>query len=145
MDTTRTLVDALYAGVFRNYTNLKLIVAHAGGVLPLVAPRLFTLGTLPWVPNPHDITVAEMKEQLSRLYYDVAISANSAALSGLLELTDERHIVFGTDYPPATERGIEENIAALNVFAEHQGQQTLRYESIAGNALDLFPGIQQRI
>jgi 6-methylsalicylate decarboxylase len=54
-----------------------------------------------------------VREQLSRLYFDTAIAGFEANLAPVLALTSADHIVFGTDYPPATELIIEQNIAAL--------------------------------
>lgn len=67
-ETTRTLVDLLYAGMFRKFPNVKLIIAHCGGALPALSGRLIALGTEIWVPNPNHITKDEMKQDLSSLY-----------------------------------------------------------------------------
>lgn len=145
MDTARTLVDAVYAGVFRKHRNVKVIVAHAGGTLPALAPRLFDLGTLPWVPNPNAVSVDEMKRQLASLYYDVAISASTATLVALSELTSPQHILFGTDFPPAGSKAIKGNIGSLKSFGQMVDRPQLRWERIASNALDVFPSIQRRV
>lgn len=74
-ETTRTVVDMLYAGIFRKFPSITFILAHAGGALPVLSGRLKLLGTEPWVPNPNDITQREMQEQLARLYLDTAATA----------------------------------------------------------------------
>jgi len=64
LDTARTVVDMLYAGVFRRYQNFNVILAHGGGVLPTLAGRLDTLGPWPlgWADNPQHVTTAEMAQ-----------------------------------------------------------------------------------
>jgi predicted TIM-barrel fold metal-dependent hydrolase len=135
-DTCRTVTDLLYAGVFERYTGLKFIVPHAGGVLPTLAPRLQTIGTVYYVPHPESLTPDTIREQLSRLYFDTAIAGSEASIAPVLALTSADHIVFGSDFPPATEPVIDVNIAAL---------ETLRLlteaerDAVFGGARRLFP------
>jgi len=103
----------LYAGVLSRYNDLRFIVSHAGGPLPTLAPRLGTIGTLPWVAHPAELTQAAVRTQLSRLYFDTAIAGTAASIGPVLELTKPDHIVFGSDFPPASEPVIDQNIAAL--------------------------------
>lgn len=112
-DTCRTVTDMLYAGVFERYANLKFIVSHAGGAMPALAPRLSSIGTVHYVPHPESLTPETVRDQLSRLYFDTAIAGFEANLAPVLALTSADHIVFGTDYPPATVPIIDQNIAAL--------------------------------
>lgn len=115
-DTCRTVTDMLYAGILNRYNSVKFIVAHAGGPLPTLAPRLGTIGTLPWVPHPAELTQAAVRTQLARLYFDTAIAGTAASIVPVLELTAPDHIVFGTDFPPASEPVIDQNIAALGAL-----------------------------
>jgi predicted TIM-barrel fold metal-dependent hydrolase len=115
-DTCRSVTDMLYAGVLSRYNDLKLIVSHAGGPLPTLAPRLSTIGTLPWVAHPAELTQEAVRTQLTRLYFDTAIAGTAASIGPVLELTKPDHIVFGSDFPPASEPVIDQNIAALGAL-----------------------------
>ena len=115
-DTCRSVTDMLYAGVLSRHANLKFILPHAGGPLPTLAPRLCTIGTLPWVAHPAELTQAAVHTQLSRLYFDTAIAGTAASIGPVLELTTPDHIVFGSDFPPASEPVIDQNIAALGAL-----------------------------
>jgi predicted TIM-barrel fold metal-dependent hydrolase len=106
----------LYAGVLNRHKNIKFILSHAGGPLPTLAPRLSTIGTLHWVPHPSELTQEAVLTQLARLYFDTAIAGTAASIGPVLELTTPDHIVFGTDFPPASEPVIEQNIAALGAL-----------------------------
>jgi predicted TIM-barrel fold metal-dependent hydrolase len=112
-DTCRSVADMLYAGVLERYSNLNIILSHAGGALPTLAPRLSSIGTVHYVPHPPQLTPHAVLQQLSRLYFDTAIAGTAASLAPVLELTSVDHIVFGTDFPPATEPIIDQNMAAL--------------------------------
>ena len=115
-DTCRTVADMLYAGILNRYNNVKFILSHAGGPLPTLAPRLGTIGTLPWVRHPPELTQEAVRTQLARLYFDTAIAGTAASIGPVLELTKPDHIVFGSDFPPASEPVIDQNIAALGAL-----------------------------
>jgi 6-methylsalicylate decarboxylase len=136
MDTARTVVDALYAGVFRRYPRIKFIIAHAGGVLPILATRVATTGMLPWVPNPQQLSPEEVKAQLAALYYDTALSAHANSLLPLLETTSASHVLFGSDYPPAGETVIEANMQLLRDTTVLDDAQLA---AMATTAAALFP------
>ena len=115
-DTCRSVTDMLYAGVLSRHNNIKFILSHAGGPLPTLAPRLGTIGTLPWVAHPAELTQEAMRTQLSRLYFDTAIAGTASSIAPVLEMTKANHIVFGSDFPPASEPVIDQNIAALGAL-----------------------------
>lgn len=101
VDTARTIVDVVYAGLPLRYPRLALIVAHAGGALPGLVPRILSLGTKPWVSNPNGITRDQLRAQLFSLYYDTAIAGDASVLRPVLDLAGSGQVLFGTDFPPA--------------------------------------------
>jgi predicted TIM-barrel fold metal-dependent hydrolase len=115
-DTCRSVADMLYPGVLSRHNNIRFILSHAGGALPTLAPRLGTIGTLPWVAHRPELTQETVLAELARLYFDTAIAGTAASLGPVLELTEPDHIVFGTDFPPASEPVIDQNIAALGAL-----------------------------
>jgi predicted TIM-barrel fold metal-dependent hydrolase len=143
MDTARTVVDALWAGVLSRHPDVNLILAHAGGVLPVLAPRIVDLGPMEWVPDPAEgITYDEVRAQLSRLYSDTAIAGTDSALAPLLQMTDPTHIVFGTDYPAAGPSVIDSSLAALSRTRLLTEKELF---AVATNAIHLFPSLRDRI
>lgn len=142
VDTARTVIDAVYARLFQRHPHLRLILAHAGGVLPALAARLASVGILPWVPNPRSVTAEDVTGQLAGLYYDTAIGATPHSLLPLLQTTTADHVVFGTDYPPAGVAIIEANMAAL---AETPALTPTELADLPANALRLFPSLRDRL
>lgn len=132
-DTCHSVGDMLYAGVFERYTSIRFILSHAGGALPTLAPRIATIGTLSWAPHRRALTEDSVLKQLSGLYFDTAIAGSRAAILPLLELTSSDHIVFGTDFPPASVPVIERNISWLDAL------DILDPKEVANNARSLFP------
>ncbi len=88
-DTARTVVDMLYAGVFRHYPRFNLLLAHGGGALPSLAGRVanFGDGARGWVANPQRITAAEMCAAFARFYYDTALAGTAHSLDPILDVT----------------------------------------------------------
>ena len=142
-ETTRTLVDMLYAGTFRRHPNIKFIASHGGGALPLLADRLELLGAEPWVPNPNGIAKEEIKEQLSRLYVDTA-AVGVAALMPALRLVGKKHVVYGADcgVPCSTEATMEEN--RKNILG-YEGLTEEEKDAIGHNVKVLFPEAIKRM
>lgn len=143
-DTARTVVDMMYAGVFRRHPQLKIILAHAGGALPALAYRVESLGTLNWMPNPNKITATEMRDAMASLYYDTALSATDHALAPLLAVTSSDHIVYGSDYgAPCTDVAVlTTNLAKLKSYGRiPEAQRT----ALGHNAMRLFPRAASRL
>ncbi len=142
-ETTRTLVDMLYAGTFRKYPNIKFIASHGGGALPLLADRLELLGAEPWVPNREKITKEEIKEQLGRLYVDTA-AVGVSALMPALKLVGKERVVYGADcgVPCSTEATMEEN--RKNILG-YEGLTEEEKDAIGHNVKKLFPEAVKRM
>ncbi|GGK70322.1 amidohydrolase [Sphaerisporangium melleum] len=125
MDTARAVANMLFGGTLSRNPDIRFILAHAGGVVPFLSWRLELAGT--WVLPDAGVDVPG---ELRRLYYETAQSASPATLACLREVTGDRNILFGTDYPfmndtvvAATRRHLED-VAGLD---------------LTGNALALFP------
>jgi predicted TIM-barrel fold metal-dependent hydrolase len=141
-DTTRTVVDAIYAQLFQRYPDFALILAHGGGALPALAHRVAQLGTRSsLVPGLKGLARKDIAEQIAGLYYDTAVAGASTALAPLLEVTGADHVLFGTDYLPAGIETIEANHGALLSSTLFSSEQL---EATTGTALRLFPGISDR-
>ena len=109
-DTTRAVIDMLYAGVFRRFPDIQFVIAHAGVCVPALSGRLELLGTEEWVPNPQSITKEEIKCQLGMLYVDTAASAKTA-LDPAIRMVGIERCIYGSDCGVAcsNERTMEEN------------------------------------
>jgi len=141
-DTTRTVVDAIYAQLFQRYPDFALILAHGGGALPTLAHRIAQLGTRSsLVPGLTGLTSKDIEEQIAGLYYDTAIAGGPTVLAPLLEVTGADHVLFGTDYLPAGIETIEANhVALLSSTLISSNQLAATTET----ALRLFPGMSDR-
>jgi 6-methylsalicylate decarboxylase len=135
-DTARTVIDLVFSNTIRRCPNLKIILPHAGGVLPAIAQRIALLAPMP-VMKPSPKPSREVIAEFSGLYYDLAMSANQPSFDVLRTLAPLSQILFGSDFPfqPAA------NVAAnVDNFRGLGGMTAEAHEAIARlNALRLFP------
>jgi 6-methylsalicylate decarboxylase len=102
-ETTRTATSLLIGGVPSRYKKIRFILSHAGGTLPSLAPRIaLSLSMMPGLVE----RVGDPLTGLRSFYYDTALSAGASTLSGLGQITDPDHILFGTDFPFAPTHAI---------------------------------------
>jgi len=127
-DTTRAIVNMLYAGTFERCPNVRMIFSHGGGTLPYLLPRI-TITAGERIPG----LVATVRS----LYYDIASVMGAPALRSLQEVADPTHLLWGSDLPfvNADRVGRElEHWTAYDGF-DTAGRAAVEHE----NGLKLFP------
>jgi len=75
---------------------------------------------------------------LKRFYYDTALSASGHAFASLQTLVDGSKMLFGSDYPFATEAAVPATIAGVRGYAGFSETDVAAIER--ENATTLFPG-----
>ncbi len=86
-DSTRMAVNLIRTGTITRYPDIKLIVAHGGGTIPYLYPRLLTaLG-------------ATGGKQLPSFYYDLTATATPGQTQLLRDVVDVRNLLMGFDFP----------------------------------------------
>lgn len=98
------MLQLVQAGIFTQYPNLKIIVHHAGGMVPFFAGRI------------KYILSAEQVTAFHKFYVDTAILGNPLALKLTVDYFGADHVLFGTDAPLgiAPAGATEEIIAAID-------------------------------
>jgi predicted TIM-barrel fold metal-dependent hydrolase len=145
-DTARTVVDMLYAGVFRRYPRFNIILAHGGGALPALAGRLISMGpdSRKRTFNPNKITEAEMRDTFARFYYDTGLAGTAHSLEPVLAVTTPDHVLYGADFgAPCTD--IEICDLHLDAVRNHSRLTAAQREALGTNVLPLFPKFAERI
>ncbi|MGV9799406.1 amidohydrolase family protein [Mycobacterium sp. NPDC003449] len=94
-DTARTVVDLILSGAAERYPNIRFIIPHGAGVLPLLADRveLFRMLEAGAIVGP---TVSEL---LAQFWYDLAGTTSPAQLQALHSIASEDRLLYGSDYP----------------------------------------------
>lgn len=140
LDTTRTIVDLLYARTLQANPDLKVIVPHGGAALPALVARIAAFANLRLI-TPRPTSEEEVFETLRTLYYDVALSAHPVALDGLRRIAPLTQILFGSDWPFTPELGVARN---LHQLTNDNGLSEADLQAIArANAERVFPRLVQ--
>lgn len=86
-ELTQAMYQIVKAGYFEKYPNLKIIVHHAGAMVPFFSGRI-----------KHTMTQQEYLD-FKKFYVDTAILGNTKALELAFDFFGEDHMLFGTDAP----------------------------------------------
>ncbi|MEE2968708.1 MAG: amidohydrolase family protein [Pseudomonadota bacterium] len=132
-DTARCVFSLLFSGTLARCPDIRFILCHAGGAVPVTVGRAEQMGLhnmfADRIPNGID-------HELQRLYYDVALSSNRPALSALFSYVAVSQVLLGTDYPFG---GTAETIRGLEEFGLDAGDL---HDIHRGNAERLIPRLK---
>src|SRR5918993_525496 len=148
---TRSLISS---GTLKRYPNVRIILSHAGGAVPLFADRLIDRSEIVALvreaqagraapPSPETLermmraATEDAYELFRGLYYDTALSANPTVLGALQRLVPASRILLGTDFPFAQEVGVRYSLDGLAAYEGFGEEERATIES--GTALTLFP------
>ncbi len=97
-ETTRTATSLIISGALRRFADVRFILAHAGGTLPYLVPRVsLSVSMMPGVAE----RVGDVNAAFALFYYDTALSAGASTISALMQVARPDHVLFGTDFPMA--------------------------------------------
>ena len=97
-DSSLNTLRLIQSGLFDETPDLKLIVAHVGGVIPYLWGRIGTYCTpSPLVPNAPRLA-HPLDHYLRQLYVDT-VCYNVEALKCCYEVMGAEHLLYGTDHP----------------------------------------------
>lgn len=88
-ETTRTVANMLYKGIYQRFPNIRWQLPHAGGAIPFLSYRSgLAAGHASVNQSPY-----------ANLFFDTALSSAPAAMAAVRKVTDVSHVLLGTDYP----------------------------------------------
>ena len=128
-DETRCAQSLLVNGTLTKFPDIKFIIFHAGGVLPVMAGRIqdrYPKNKAQWIPNG-------VWAELRKFYYEIAHGTWRQNLLALKEFVPTSQVLFGTDFTPEP---IETTLRELpnSPYSSDELQQIERT-----NAEKLFP------
>jgi predicted TIM-barrel fold metal-dependent hydrolase len=97
-DITRACTSILAGGVLHKYPNIKIIIPHSGGTMPVLAGRI--KDRYPGDPKHAEYIPNGVYPELKKFYFDIAHASFPMPLAALLKFAPEDHILFGTDFSP---------------------------------------------
>jgi 6-methylsalicylate decarboxylase len=134
-ETTRAITDVVLAGVLRRHPNLKVIVPHAGAVLPVLANRVDMMAPL-LAHAGGEAELPSLRAGLKMLYFDLAGAPVEEQLAALLSVADPARLLYGSDFPFTPWQGC--HYLAQQLEASSQLDDTGRDGVFTDNAAALF-------
>lgn len=119
-DTTRTVVNLLANRTLEKFPRIRLVVPHCGSFLPYMKSRaggMFRLLSAMGRMEPVD-----MEAGMKHLWFDLAGDPTPDQMDMLLRITDEHHIVYGSDYPYVLAPIVLQRKKALDEVLAQRGQ-----------------------
>ena len=134
-ETTRSVVQMILSGVTIRYPDLRIIVPHAGAMLPVIASRVELLS--PLLPLAKDHPLPDLRAELRKLHYDLAGAPLPELLGALLQVADKNHLHYGSDWPFTPADACEK--LARQLDATPLLNADAKHATMDGNARQLFP------
>jgi len=96
-DITRGCTSILANGVLHKYPNVKIIIPHSGGTMPMIAGRI--KDRYPHDPKHEEYIPNGVIAELQKFYIDIAHASFPYPMAAMMKFALPDHIMFGTDYP----------------------------------------------
>jgi 6-methylsalicylate decarboxylase len=100
MNTARTILSLMINGITREFSGIRFIFSHGGGVMPLLIHRI--AGFSDWdAVGPGRLRVLfpdGIEAEFRKLYFEGAQAYSPVNMDALMRLVPASHILFGTDY-----------------------------------------------
>jgi 6-methylsalicylate decarboxylase len=97
-DITRACTSLLAGGVLHKYADIRFIIPHSGGTMPVLAGRI--KDRFPSDPKHAEYVPNGVYPELQKFYFDIAHASFPMPLAALLKFAPTSHILFGTDFSP---------------------------------------------
>jgi len=94
-DTARTVIDLILGGAAERYPDIRFIIPHGAGVLPLLADRVQLFRML----ESGASTEPTVSELLAGFWYELAGTTSPRQIQALRSIARQDRLVYGSDYP----------------------------------------------
>ena len=135
-DTNRAITNLLFHGVPERFPNIRWIMPHAGGTMPM---NIYRLRNMQRVPAVKERLPRPMEHYLRSFWYDIAQAVLPPTLRIIQDIAGPDRLLFGTDYPYSA-RGEAVISDAIEGVEQFEGfDEAARRRIDRENALELFP------
>ncbi|KIY66781.1 hypothetical protein CYLTODRAFT_398229 [Cylindrobasidium torrendii FP15055 ss-10] len=116
LQTTRTAYDLVLTGTLSRFKNVRVLLPHAGGAVPVLADKILaSLGAagegVGSALEDQTFGREEILDALRRFYYDTALSTGTVAMHGLAHFAQHDRVVYGSDCTFCTPTGVPQAMA----------------------------------
>ncbi len=118
-DVSMSIGKLMMEGTFLNFPDVNFVFAHYGGVLPFLKERFDNTYVMLRDRNYVKDLGKIPSDYFKNVFFDISGSKSKASLLCALEITDAKHIIFGSDWP-ANRRFDEviENVRQIDILDE---------------------------
>ncbi len=100
VNTARTILSLMANGITREFSGIRFIFSHGGGVMPLLIHRI--AGFTDWnAVGPERLRALfpnGIEAEFRKLYFEGAQAYSPVNMDALMKLVPASHILFGTDF-----------------------------------------------
>lgn len=96
-DTTRAVLNMIANGTLEKFPNIKFVVPHCGSFLPYMKQRANAMFKM--LSGMNMMNAVDVEAGLKKFYFDLAGDPMPEEMDILLKITDEDHLVYGSDFP----------------------------------------------
>jgi predicted TIM-barrel fold metal-dependent hydrolase len=115
LDTTRVAFGLVSTGAMDRFARLRVVLAHAGGLLPYLAERFVEVVTARIAPG---MDADRLSAGLRRFWLDTALSTGDYQLPSILAFAAPEKLIYGSDLPwappAASDRSLNRLARALD-------------------------------
>jgi 6-methylsalicylate decarboxylase len=138
-ETYKAAAHLVTSGKKRRFSNVRIILSHAGGSTPFLASRVAVLSR----HQGCELTPDEIIEDFRGFYYETALAGFRTNLVALEDFVEPDRILFGSDFPAVSVEMAQwytRNVDEYFAQRPDQLKQVMR-----GNALALLPRLRDAV
>ena len=129
-ELTSCMHKLVVAGIFREFPDIKIIIHHAGAMVP------FFRGRVKYTLNLYPLPYKGLSDDFRKFYVDTAIYGNTAGLMEAYTFFGPEKMLFGTDAPLGPKWGmVEGTIESIERMDIPEEEKWMIFKH---NALDMF-------
>ena len=129
-ELTSCMHKLVVSGIFKEFPDIKIIVHHAGAMVP------FNTGRVHYTLNLYPLPYKGLSEDFHKFYVDTAIYGNTTGLMDSYAFYGAKKMLYGTDAPLGPKWGmIEGTIESIERMDIPEEEKRMIFKQ---NALDLF-------
>lgn len=131
-ETTKVATNLIFNGVLEKLPDIKWILSHAGGTLPMLAHRISIFDTRTKFKDNYPKGALHYIRQF---WFDTALSGDKPPLDALMAFADPARILFGTDYPYVVAEVAEAETRGFEAYDGWSAEQRAGVEYANARAL----------
>lgn len=122
-DTARAASDLVFGRILLRYPNIRWVLTHTAGVLPLLVDRMDTFRP---ILLPDFVDDPSVREQLSRVWFDMAGTPFPRQVPAYSAAFGTERLVYGSDYCWTPAGGALAQVASVDAADPPSASETWR-------------------